>query len=136
MSTLGVFSITVGYHDKCGGRSLGKQLKLYGNSDVLNIHQYTNDIPHTHLGIPHAHHGIPRCTEQPPVYCTDIIEWLTLSARALITCIQAQHYLSIMTSYNYVSCIQAFSLLRQDAVDTICKSITCIQARHYCSINQ
>ena len=26
-----------GYHDKCGGQSLGKQLNLYENSSVLNI---------------------------------------------------------------------------------------------------
>ena len=25
------------YHDKCGGRSLGKQLNLYENPSVLNI---------------------------------------------------------------------------------------------------
>ena len=59
MSTLGVLSTpegyhgyTGGYHDKCRGRSLGKQLNLYENSSVLNIPQYTHDIPHTHHGIP------------------------------------------------------------------------------------
>ena len=31
-STLGGYhEYTGGYHDKCGGRSLGKQLNLYGN---------------------------------------------------------------------------------------------------------
>ena len=28
---------TGGHHDKCGGRSLGKQLNLYGNPSVLSI---------------------------------------------------------------------------------------------------
>ena len=41
-----------GYHGKFGGRSLGKQLNLYGNLSVLNIPQCTHDIPHTHHGIP------------------------------------------------------------------------------------
>ena len=27
-----------GYHDKCGGRSLGKQLNLYANPGVLHRH--------------------------------------------------------------------------------------------------
>ena len=37
MSTLGDYMSTPGgYHDKCGGRSLGKQLNLYGNPGVLN----------------------------------------------------------------------------------------------------
>ena len=32
MSTVGDIMSTPGaYHDKCGGRSLGKQLNLYGN---------------------------------------------------------------------------------------------------------
>ena len=52
MSTLGVFS-TPGdimstlkrHHDKCGGRSLGKQLNLYGNPSILNIPQYTEHPP-------------------------------------------------------------------------------------------
>ena len=57
ISTLGVFSTpgrchkcTGGCHDKCGGRSLGKQLNLYGNPGVLNIPWYT--------------HGISMCTAQ------------------------------------------------------------------------
>ena len=52
MSTLGVFSTlggyheyTGGYHDKCRGRSLGKQLNLYGNPGVLNIPRCTHDTP-------------------------------------------------------------------------------------------
>ena len=54
MSTLGVFGTMVhggyheynrGYHDKCGGRSLGKQLNLYGNPSILNIPWCTHDIP-------------------------------------------------------------------------------------------
>ena len=51
MSRLGVFSTLGdimstlgGYHDRCGGRSLGKQLNLYGNPSVLNILQCTHDI--------------------------------------------------------------------------------------------
>ena len=40
-----------GYHDKCGGRSLGKQLNLYGNPSVLNIPWCIHDIPHTHRDI-------------------------------------------------------------------------------------
>ena len=48
MSTVGgYYEYTGGYHDKCGERSLGKQLNLYGNPSVLNI---------------------PQCTEYPPVY--------------------------------------------------------------------
>ena len=54
MSTLGGIQYTGGYHeytgeggyhDKCGGRSLGKQLNLYGNPSVLNILRCTHDIP-------------------------------------------------------------------------------------------
>ena len=33
------------------GRSLGKQLNLYGNPSVLNISRCTHDISHTHHGI-------------------------------------------------------------------------------------
>ena len=51
MSTVEVFSTLGGYRDNCGGRSLGKQLNLYGNSSVLNIPRCTHDIPHTHHGI-------------------------------------------------------------------------------------
>ena len=53
MSTLVVVQYTGGYHesrgyhDKCGRRSLRKQLNLCGNPSVLNI---------------------PQCTEHPPVY--------------------------------------------------------------------
>ena len=59
-STTGDVQYTGGYHDKCGGRSLGKQLYLYGNPSALN--------------------DIPQCTEHrpvyctPPVYCTDIMK--------------------------------------------------------------
>ena len=36
MSTLGGGSVHQGgYHDKCGGKSLGKQLNLYGNTDIM-----------------------------------------------------------------------------------------------------
>ena len=48
-----------GYHDKCEGRSLQKQLNLYRNPSVLNIPRCTHGIPHTHHGIPHCTHGIP-----------------------------------------------------------------------------
>ena len=60
-STLGdIMSTLEGYHDKRGGRSLEKQLNLYGNPGVLNIPRCTHDIPHTH--------GIPHCTEHTPAY--------------------------------------------------------------------
>ena len=51
-----------GYHDKCGGRSLGKQLNLYENPSVLNIPQCTHDIPITLIMVS------PQCTEHP--WCT------------------------------------------------------------------
>ena len=81
LSTLGTFStlgdITEyigGYHDKCGGRSMGKQLNLYGNPSVLNSPRCTHDIPHTHNNItplywnPRCTHDIPQCTHvySPP----------------------------------------------------------------------
>ena len=50
----GISRVHRGYHDKCG-KSLGKQLNLYGNPSVLNIPWCTHDILHTH-------HGIPQCT--------------------------------------------------------------------------
>ena len=56
-----IMSIPGGYHDKCGVRSLGKQLNLYGKPSVLNIPRFTHDIP-SHC------HGIPHCTEHPLVY--------------------------------------------------------------------
>ena len=61
MSTLGDNEYTGGYHDKCGVRSLGKQLNLYRNLGVLNTPRCTHDIPH-------IHHDIPQCTEHPLVY--------------------------------------------------------------------
>ena len=57
-----IMSTPGGSHDKCGGRSLGKQLNSYGNPSVLNIPRCTHDIPHTHHGITQCTHGIP------PVY--------------------------------------------------------------------
>ena len=51
----GVVKYTGGYHDKCGGRSLGKQLNLYGNC----IPRCTHDIPHTHHGIPPVYSWYP-----------------------------------------------------------------------------
>ena len=67
MSTLEVFSApgryheyTGEYHDKCGGRSLGKQLNLYGNPSVPNISRCT--------------FYIPQCTEHAPVHCTEIMQ--------------------------------------------------------------
>ena len=54
MNTLRGVQYTGAYHDKYGGRSMGKQLNLYGNSSVLNIPQCTHDIP--------------QCTEHP--HCT------------------------------------------------------------------
>ena len=86
-STTGDVEYTGGYHDKCGERSLGKQLNLYGNPSVLNIPRCTDDIlphsswyrsaalmasPHciehprcTH-DIPQCTHDIPRCTDESP----------------------------------------------------------------------
>ena len=65
MSTLGVLSTLGGtmstpgkYHDKCGGRSLGKQFSLYENPSVLNT-GVLNDIPPVSL--------------ISPVYRTDIM---------------------------------------------------------------
>ena len=52
----GMSSTPGGYHDKCGGRSLGKQLNLYGSHSVLNIHRCTHDTPSVL--------NIPRCTAQ------------------------------------------------------------------------
>ena len=48
-----IMSTPGGYHDKCWGRSLGKQLNLYGNPSVLNI--------------PCCTHAVPHCAEHPPV---------------------------------------------------------------------
>ena len=47
MRTVGRYhEYTGAYHDKSGGRSLGKHLNLYGNPSVLMISS-------------HTHHGIP-----------------------------------------------------------------------------
>ena len=51
-----------GYHDECGGRSLVKQLNLYGNPSVLNILRCTHDIP------PHSSRYPPSVFMVPPVY--------------------------------------------------------------------
>ena len=69
MSTLGSVQYTGLYHDKCGGRSLGKQLNLY----VLNIPRCTHDTPSV-LNTPGVLNDIPQCTEPPLVYCTDIMQ--------------------------------------------------------------
>ena len=74
--TGGYHAYTAGHHDLYGGRSLGKHLNLYGNPSVLNIPQYTHDIPHIHHGIPivlmllpsvlntpGCNHDITRCTQ-------------------------------------------------------------------------
>ena len=76
MSTLGdIMSTPGGYHDKCGGRSLSKQLNLYGNPSVLNIPRSTHDIPLVYswyppsvLDTPCCTHGVPQCTEEPLLY--------------------------------------------------------------------
>ena len=52
MSTVGGVQYTRGCHDKCGGRSLRKQLNLYGNPSVLNIPWCTRDIPPHSLWYP------------------------------------------------------------------------------------
>ena len=76
----GMFGTPGRYHDKCGGRSLGKQLNLYGNPSILNTPHCTHDIPHTHhvipslysrypptvLNTPWCTHDILQCTEHPP----------------------------------------------------------------------
>ena len=67
MSTLGgvpvyrgdIMRTPGGYNDKCGGKSLGKQLNLYGNPSILNTARCTHDISHTHHCIPQYTHGIP-----------------------------------------------------------------------------
>ena len=84
MSTVGGYhEYTWRYHDKCGGRSLGKQLNLYGNPSVLNMPRCTHDIPRhsswyhlsvlmespTVLNTPRCTHDIPHCTEHPQ--CTE-----------------------------------------------------------------
>ena len=61
-----IMSTPGGNHDKCGGRSLGKQLNLYGNPSVLNISRCTHDIPQC------TEHPLAYCT--PPVYYTDIMQ--------------------------------------------------------------
>ena len=55
----GYHEYTVGYYDKYVGRSLGKQLRLYGNPSVLNIPRCTHGIPHTHHASSQFTHGIP-----------------------------------------------------------------------------
>ena len=37
----GISLVQRGYHDRCGGRSLGRQLNLYGNPSVRNIPRCT-----------------------------------------------------------------------------------------------
>ena len=56
----GAFSTLEGYHDNCGGRSLAKQLNLYGNPSVLNVPRCTHDIPQ-------CTHGIPSVLNTPTV---------------------------------------------------------------------
>ena len=75
MSTVGVFSTPGEYHDKCGGRSLGKQLNLYGNSGVLNISWCTHDIPSVYSWYLPVDSGYPPVYSMiSPVYCTDIMK--------------------------------------------------------------
>ena len=64
MSTLSLGDIMINVE----GKSLGKQLNLYGNPSVLNIPWCTHDIPPVYSMIS------PQCTKHPPVYCTDIIQ--------------------------------------------------------------
>ena len=64
MSTLGYHEYTGRYHDKCGGKSLGKQLNLYGYSGLLNI-------PGVLMLSSHTHHGIPSPSPPPPHTHTD-----------------------------------------------------------------
>ena len=80
-----IMSTLEGYHDKCGGRSLGKQLNLYGNPSVLNISRCTHDIPHTHHGIPSVYSWYPLTgLNNPRIYCTDIMQ---LAVGFLISCL-------------------------------------------------
>ena len=59
-----------GYHDKCGERSLGKQLNLYGNPSVLNtptvlmISSQCTEHPPMYSMIFPSVLNIPRCTAQ------------------------------------------------------------------------
>ena len=63
-------------HDKCGGRSLGKQLNLYGHPSVLHTPSgVLNDIPPPSVLNdipPGVLNDIP--PPPPPVYCTDIMQ--------------------------------------------------------------
>ena len=75
-----IMSTPAGYHDKYGGRSLGKQLNLYGSPGVLNIPGGLLISPHTQYGIPQCTHGIPSVLNDArrthailPVYCTDVM---------------------------------------------------------------
>ena len=82
-----IISTPGGYQDKCGGKSLGKQLNLNGNPGVLNIPSVLMISPRTHHSIspmylwylpsvlsnpdvlvtsPHCTHDIPRCTHGIP----------------------------------------------------------------------
>ena len=65
-----IMSTPGGYHDTCGGRSLRKQLNLYGNPCVLMI------SPHTHHDIPQCTHSILQCTYTPR--CTHDIPTLIM----------------------------------------------------------
>ena len=84
MSTPGEYhEYTGGYQDTCRGRSLWKQLNLYGNPSVLNSPgtlTISHTDTHTHSSwYPYCTHDIPPPPPPPvywtsPVYCTDIMQ--------------------------------------------------------------
>ena len=74
MSTLG------GFNDKCGGKSLGKQLNLYGNPSVLDTPVVLNDNPLLYSMIS------PQCAEHPLVYYTDIMQGDNVCAVHRVVC--------------------------------------------------
>ena len=69
MISLGdIMSTPGGYLNKCRGRSLGKQLNLYGNSSVLNT-PCTHDTLTLIMVCPQCTHGMsPVYSWYPPVY--------------------------------------------------------------------
>ena len=70
MNTVGdITSTPEGYHDKCGGRPLGKPLNLYGNPSVLTIPRRTHDIPQCTHGIPSVLNTLTVLTISPHSLC-------------------------------------------------------------------
>ena len=66
-STLGVFSTLGGYHNKCGGRSLGKRLICMKTLVYCTSPSVLMISPHTHYWYSHSVLMVsPHCTEHPP----------------------------------------------------------------------